>query len=235
MEIDNDENTEIAGMPEDADPSKTKEPVDYSNENNLKLIDNLPIVTIKSINGSYCSSNGSYTIYATYDKGTLEDTPNIEIPFSTADSSSLCQMIVGNEKSLRFDCENKEEFSIFPIAYETMIIKDSDGNVLFKLNNYTNQQQFACSISVNSVNIQNKVPNTGNDTKGGNETTTQPTQPTQTTQPTQSTQPTQTTQPINISTISFAHQSEETHHFTFLSISLRTTIISFNSSKSNSF
>ena len=199
MAIDDDENTEIAGMPEDADPSKTKVPIDYSNENNLKLIDDLPIVNITSINGSYCSSNGSYTIYGKYDKGTLKDTSNITIPFSTADSSGLCQMTVGNDKTVRFDCENKEEFSVFPIAFETMIIRDSEENALFKLNNYTNLQQFGCSISIISNPTLSKVPNNPNDSKEGDNITTQPTTES-TTQPT--TQPTteSTTQPTTEST-----------------------------------
>jgi len=196
MVIDNDENTEIAGMPEDADPSKTKDPVDYSNEKNLKLIDKLPTVTITSVNGSYCLSNGSYNIYGKYDKRTLEDTSDIIIPFSTVDSSGLCQMIVGNDKTVRFDCENKEEFSVFPIAYETMIIKDSNGTLLFKLNNYTNLQQFACSISVNSISPLRKAPdNINNNSKGGKDTTTQPTQPEKPIKPTHPTPPSPPTQP----------------------------------------
>ncbi|MBR4260795.1 MAG: hypothetical protein IKQ33_02430, partial [Clostridia bacterium] len=213
MAIDNDENTEIAGMPEDADPSKTKDPVDYSNKNNLNLIDNLPTVNITSINGSYCSSNGSYTIYGKYDKGTLEDTSDITIPFGTADSSGLCKMTVGNDKTVRFDCENKELFSITPIAFETMIIEDSNGKVLFKLNNYTNLQQFACSISVSSDPTLSKVPLVNNNTKEGDNITTQPTttQPT-TQQTTQQTTTLPTTQPTTQPTQPVVAENNSTSH-----------------------
>ena len=151
MRIDDEENAEISGIPQNADPSKIKIAVDFSKLENLKLINELPLVQVKSINGSNCSLSGSYIIDATYNKGEIKDTSDFEIPFGTVDSVGLCRLNVGNNHTIKIYCENKEEFSNYPIAFETTIIKDNDGKLLFKLENYTNQQQFSCSISYNSI------------------------------------------------------------------------------------
>ena len=73
MRIDDEENAEISGIPQNADPSKIKIAVDFSKLENLKLINELPLVQVKSINGSNCSLSGSYIIDATYTKGEIKD------------------------------------------------------------------------------------------------------------------------------------------------------------------
>ena len=81
-------------------------------------------------------------------------------------------MTVGNNNNVKIYCENKEEFSYYPIAFETTIIRDNDGKLLFKLENYTNQQQFSCSISYNSIilakNENPAIENGQNDGNNGN-------------------------------------------------------------------
>ena len=54
------------------------------------------------------------------------------------------------------------------IKYQN-IIKDSEGNYLFNLNSYTNQKQFACDISVNSVLPSSKQDNNNTDDDNNND------------------------------------------------------------------
>jgi hypothetical protein len=148
--LDNDDIENVSGLPENADPSKSTYYMDLSNPNILKTLNNLPTVTIESIDGSNCSQFGNYTITGTYEGGSLNDTSNVEIPFGYPDSSGLCHLKVDGNKVL-MDCHNKEKFDVSTIMFEQKLIKDSEGNYLFNLNNYTNQKQFACDISVNST------------------------------------------------------------------------------------
>ena len=159
MIIDPDETDTIAGVPENADPSLSTNEVDYSNKENLDKLDSLPTVTISSINGDDCSTEGSYVIEGTYDKGDLKDASNIEIPFSTVDSSGLCRLKVGDNNKITLNCENKEQFDISTIGFEPMSIKDADGKLLFNLDSYTNPQQFGCVISLNSEPVSNNTQN----------------------------------------------------------------------------
>ena len=145
----NTENINIAGIPDDADPSYLNNAVDYSIQDNLIIIDNLPNVTIKSIDGSNCEEDGSYIIEGIIEGGKLNNTSKVEIPFGFPDSSGLCNISVNN-KEIYIYCQNKEKFSISPIIFETILVKDSLGKDLFKLNNYTNQKSFGCAISLNS-------------------------------------------------------------------------------------
>jgi hypothetical protein len=154
--LDNDDIESISGLPENADPSKSTYYMDLSDPNILKTLNNLPTVTIESINGSNCSQYGNYTIAGTYEGGSLKDTSNVEIPFGFPDSSGLCHLKVDGNKVL-MDCHNKEKFDVSTIMFEQKLIKDSEGNYLFKLNNYTNQKQFACDISVNSTILSSKT------------------------------------------------------------------------------
>ena len=145
----NTENINIAGIPDDADPSYLINAIDYSIQENLLIIDNLPKVTIKSIDGSDCEEDGSYSIEGVFEGGVLNNTPNVEIPFGSPDSSGLCNISINN-KEIYIYCQNKEKFSISPIIFESIIVKESLGKDLFKLNNYTNQKSFACAISIES-------------------------------------------------------------------------------------
>ena len=48
-------------------------------------------------------------------------------------------------------CQNKEKFDYSNILFEQITVHDSEGKDIFKLNNYTNIESFACAISVNSI------------------------------------------------------------------------------------
>ena len=157
MEIDPD-NLEIAGLPDNIDPHVLKNIIDYSNENNLKKANDLPIVSIDNIESSSCEINGEYNIQGTVEKGTLEDASAVEIPFGFPDSSGLCDIKV-NGKEVIMKCKNKEKFNISPILFEQTVIKDSKGIEIFILRNYTNQNSFRCKINVNSerpINVNNE-------------------------------------------------------------------------------
>ena len=163
--LDSDDIEDISGLPEDADPSKSTYNLDLSDPNLLKTLNNLPTVTIESIDGSTCYKYGNYTITGTYEGGSLKDTSNVDIPFGSPDSSGLCQLKVNGNKVV-MDCHNKEKFDVSTIMFEQSLIKDSEGNYLFNLNNYTNQKQFACDISVNST-----VPSSKTDEDNNNNNT----------------------------------------------------------------
>ena len=70
------------------------------------------------------------------------------------------------------DCHNKEKFDVSTIMFEQRLIKDSEGNFLFNLNNYTNQKQFACDISVNSTLPSSKTNEANNNNKTNPDTNT---------------------------------------------------------------
>ena len=148
MEIDPD-NLEIAGLPDNIDPDVLKNTIDYSKENNLNKLNDLPTVKIHGIESSSCEINGEYTIQGTVEKGTLEDAFDVEIPFGSPDSSGLCDIKV-NGKEVTMECKNKEKFDISPILFEQTVIQDSKGMEIFILRNYTNQKSFRCIINVNS-------------------------------------------------------------------------------------
>ena len=46
------------------------------------------------------------------------------------------------------NCKNKEKFPISTIMFDQTYVKDNDGNILFKLNNYINQKQFGCDVGI---------------------------------------------------------------------------------------
>ena len=131
MEIDPD-NLEVAGLPDNADPNVLKNTVDYSNESNLKKVDDLPIVTIDKIESSNCEINGEYIIKGTFEDGTLKDTSDVEIPFGSPDSSGLCDIKV-NGKEVTMECKNKEKFDKSSILFEQTVIQDSKLNLIAQL------------------------------------------------------------------------------------------------------
>ena len=147
------EDSPIAGLPDPADPQKIPVTVDYSDVSKLQEIDNLPTIKINNdgIDGSNCEETGDYTIDGTIENnGKLEDLEGIDIPFSSPDSVGRCDLKVDG-KNVHMNCHNKEKFTASPILFEQNIIKDSEGNALFVLQNYTNLKSFACALSVNSV------------------------------------------------------------------------------------
>jgi len=155
------EDTINAGLPDTPNPSVLPISKDYSNPENLKLIDSLPIVSLESIDELNCEETGEYTINGKVTSGTLESQKNIEIQFGTPDSTDLCDINVNGE-NVEMDWHNKEKFFSSSILFEHNIIKDSDGKELFILNSYTNQKSFACNISFSSV-----LPNNSTITPSG--------------------------------------------------------------------
>ena len=153
MQIITDDINSIGGIPEDADPDKLKSNVDYSKKENLQLINDLPTVNITEFDGSDCEENGTYVI-----KGIIAENKNnfksnyknVIVPFSSPDSSGLCDVSLDN-KNVTFNCNNREKFDISSIIFEPTIIQDSEKNITFKINGYIDKKRFACDLSVNSV------------------------------------------------------------------------------------
>ena len=151
-------NIEIGGLPNEIDPSKITNSVDYSKKENLDKIDQLPVVDIEKIDSDSCEEDGKYTITGTFDSGTLEDATGVEIPFGSPDSSGLCDIKV-SEKTVTMECNNKEKFGKSSILFEQTVIKNSNGEEIFILSNYTNQKSFGCAISGKSETSTSKAYN----------------------------------------------------------------------------
>ena len=163
MELD--PSNEVGGLPEETDPTKLPT-VDYSDPNNLKIIDNLSKLTINDdgVDGQFCQTNGTYFIRGTLDKEGLKDINNVEIPFASPDSSGLCNIKV-NGKDVTMECQNKEKFTTSQILFEQSTIKDINDNPLFILDSYTNLKSFACDISEKSVLPKDDTKNNTDKTK----------------------------------------------------------------------
>ena len=145
--VDYDTIENIAGLPESVDPSKLNCTINYSNRDNLDVINKLPIITIKNINYYNCSDSGYFTIKGIIDKEISYQNDNVEIQFSYPDSSSFCD-IQSESTNVIMNCKNKEKFSVSIIMFDQTIVKDNVGNFLFRLNNYINQKQFACEVGI---------------------------------------------------------------------------------------
>lgn len=104
------EDTIIAGLSDTPDPSVLPISKDYSNPENIKLIDCLTRVSIESIDGANSEETGEYSINGKVTSGTLESQKNIEIPFGVPDSTGLCDINVNGE-NVEMDCHYKEKFS----------------------------------------------------------------------------------------------------------------------------
>ena len=147
-DLNNDDDLTISGIPDDVPPANK----DQNTE--LPKIDNLPVFEITNINGSQCEEDGSYKINGKVTDGNrtyLKDSyKNVEIPFSTPDSSGVCNITVKNKSDVEMNCQNKEEFEASTIMLDTMIVKDSNEAELFKIKEYLNQDKFSCIVSVKS-------------------------------------------------------------------------------------
>jgi hypothetical protein len=154
--VDYDTIENISGLPESVDPSKLNCTLDYSNRDNLDVINKLPIVTIKNINYYNCTDNGYFTIKGITDKEISYKNDNVEIQFSYPDSSSICN-IQSESTNVIMNCKNKEKFPISTIMFDQTYVKDNGGNILFKLNNYINQKQFACEVGILEYNEQSSI------------------------------------------------------------------------------
>ena len=54
-------------------------------------------------------------------------------------------------------CENQEKFPVSTIIFDQTYIKDTEGNILFKLNNYIYQKQFSCEVGILDSNLIKKI------------------------------------------------------------------------------
>ena len=158
MEIDpDDDGLGVAGIPQNIDPSQQVN-LNYNEEE-------LPEVNITEIQSDDCSDKGTYTIIGNnvgekdFDKTTKYE--GVEIPFSSPDSSGLCDISI-NGKEVKMDCNNKEKFDISQVLFEQTIVKDKEGKAIFLLNSYSSLRSFGCAISPKSV------PAKTESTPGGN-------------------------------------------------------------------
>ena len=135
ISIDYDNVENIAGLPESVDPSKLKFNLDYSNRNNLDIINNIPVVDITNIEYLHCNDYGSFIIKGKIKKGKFFIKSGVEIQFSFPDTISICT-IEQKSANIIMNCKNEDKFPISPIMFEKTYVKDDDGNILFKLKLY---------------------------------------------------------------------------------------------------
>ena len=153
MKIETEYLEDISGIPDNNDQEYLKGIIDYTNINNLKAIDKLPIVNITNINGDTCSENGQYIITAKYANNKNNNLKNkynnVVIRFDSPESSGLCQININD--IITMTCENKEKFAVSQILIERNVVQDQEGNDIFIVNSYTNLEVFGCDISYNSI------------------------------------------------------------------------------------
>ena len=165
IELDTDNVDGISGI-EKAN-MQTLSNIDYSNKTHLEKINSLPEVTITSINGDSCYENGQYIITGTISNTSNLETEysNVEIPFSTPESTGLCEIEINKDsKVINMTCENTDKFDISQIIIDRSLIKDSEGNYIFIINSYSTAEQFSCDISLNSVKLNITNIETSNST-----------------------------------------------------------------------
>ena len=151
ISIDYDNIKNIAGLPENFDQSNLK--LDYSNRDNLDVINTIPTINITNITHFNCNDDGNFIIDGIIkNKKSSKKIDNVEIQFSYPDSSSICE-IEFNFSKVIMDCKNKEKFPISTIMFDQTYVKDNEGNILFKLNNYINQKQFGCEVGILNSDI----------------------------------------------------------------------------------
>ena len=54
-------------------------------------------------------------------------------------------------------CKNQEKFSVSTIIFDETYVKDTEGNIMFRLNNYIYQKQFACEVGILDSKIKKKL------------------------------------------------------------------------------
>ena len=159
----------IAGAPDEVPVEQNPKP-DYSKIQELKALDDLPVIEITNVTSNNCSLNGSYQITATTaHKLNFTEKDNITIPFSYPDSSGLCIVKSKDDKNLEINCHNKEEFSVTEIIVPTQTIYDKDGTTpLLKTEKDYTGGSLSCAISDLSIPVLS--PNGTNDTKDTDDT-----------------------------------------------------------------
>lgn len=158
MELNTDNINNIGGIPDDVDFSKLNYELDYSYQNNMKFIDNLPNVEIEDIDYTDCEKDGIYIIKGKLIDGNLDNYINVEIPFGSPDSTGLCDITVYN-KNVIMKCNNKEKFDISSVIFEPQVIKNFDNKEIYKLASYYYQKRFSCAMSTNSESPDNDLNN----------------------------------------------------------------------------
>ena len=156
MKFDTDDIMDIAGIDNINLQTTSSNNIDFTNIENLKIMNELPQVDINSIDGNTCSENGQYIIY-----GNISSVSNVEILYSdieilisSTESTSLCEVEINkNNNNLTMICQNKDKFDMSRIMISKSFVKNSTGNFIFIINSYTSPEQFACDISLNSVKI----------------------------------------------------------------------------------
>ena len=161
MELNNDANDGIAGIPSSANPENRDSKNEYATKEGLEKAENLAKVTISDFEGDTCSSDGTFTIKAEADKALEESQYSyVTIPISAPDTSALCNITVKGGKNLQMNCNNKEKFTMSQILIEKETIKDSNGNAIFTIEPKQSINQFACEVSPNSVPVTSSSKST---------------------------------------------------------------------------
>ena len=153
VSIDYDNIENIAGLQENADQLNCT--LNYSNRDNFDQINKLPIVNITNINYLDCNDYGTFAIEGII-SGRLNKNFSAEIPFSYPDSISFCK-IESNYTNIIMECQNQEKFPVSTIIFDQTYVKDTEGNIIFKLNNYIYQKQFACEVGILDSKKDNRV------------------------------------------------------------------------------
>ena len=153
MELETPEISNIQGIPENANPNKLKNKVDYSTLENLKTIDNIPIATIQNINGDNCTTDGLYIINAKLDRNAnLSDNySDVNMSIAVPESTSLCKVFI-NRRDINMFCQNRDKFYRREMLIERQVIQDAEGKEIFFIDSYTlpYNMSFFCDVSVKS-------------------------------------------------------------------------------------
>ena len=154
----------IGGTPEAAQV-ETNPAYDYSK--NLDV--DVPQVNITGIEKGTCSTTGQYKITGTASKS-LKAGSKITIPFSSPDSSGLCE-VTSSGTTVEMTCENTQRFDAPKemIILPQMIYEADDTTPYFQItNSYTKPNAFSCIISDKS--LKNDVGNIGSSGSGSGQT-----------------------------------------------------------------
>ena len=159
MELETDDITNIQGIPDNANPDKMDNTVDYSNLENLKALDSVPSGNITAIDGTSCQSDGKYTVTLTLaeknENLTTKHYENAELRFSAPESSGICEVDFTSDTSVTMKCNNKEKFYESEIYIERQLIQDGKGIPLFFINSKTSDEKFECDVSLLTGSITN--------------------------------------------------------------------------------
>ena len=174
MELETDDIDNIQGIPDNANPDKMDNTVDYSNLENLKALDSVPSGDITDIDGKSCQYYGNYTVTLTLSgkNNNLNTThyENAELRFAAPESSGICEVYFTTDTNVKMTCNNKEKFYESEIYIERQLIQDGKGIPLFFINSYTSDEKYECDVSLLTGSITNGTSSGGTetDTEGNN-------------------------------------------------------------------